>query len=468
VEQADIGMQRSLVALQRQHVIAALIDDLLGDGALAVERVGGNDRALQAEHAEQLGHGGDLFSLKCRPFRQNPKMRFPCLPRPLHCPLIFAMVSRSCVAWVGMAEDLTILIANLGRIEHLRPCLTSIFDGVGAGISHRVIVGFNFAGESDTPRALAREFPQVEQFRVPLKLGYCRAYNQLMARSTGRYVLLLDDDTVLRAGTLDGMVRFMDAHPQIGIAGCRTVSPDGSYQKTTALMFDLRTEFRNIWRPAAFWDDGIDESVTTWREAGWLNGHFLMVRAELVEQVGMLDERYYTFQCEADWCLRARGAGWQIAYVPEFEVMHIGGAHSVGSTIKTYNNLIRSHINRYYFIRKHYGDRAVHAFRGIMSIGAVLRLFRYAALWLAVPRRRPEAGPKLRAYGRIALLGAARRPERLPEELCRESVDVDLIPATLPEVKSRRNGGMMAPLAAFGDRSRSNLEVKGHGPDRRL
>ena len=70
-----------------------------------------------------------------------------------------------------------------------------------------------------------------------------------------------DDNTVLRGGTIKGMVRFMDAHPEIGIAGCRTINPDGSHRKTTTRMFDLRTEITNIVYPVAFWDDGIDDSV---------------------------------------------------------------------------------------------------------------------------------------------------------------------------------------------------------------
>ena len=325
-----------------------------------------------------------------------------------------------------MAEDLTVLIANLGRLENLRPCLTSLFATASRENSLRVIVGFNFTGDSDVPRELAREFPQVEQLRASVKLGYCRAYNQLMERSTGRYVLLLDDDTVLRADTIDGMVRFMDAHPEVGIAGCRTTHPDGRYQKSTALMYSMRTEIANVLRPGAFWDDGIDESVTTSKSADWLNGHFLMVRAEVIQKVGVLDEHLYTFQCEADWCLRIRRAGWKVAYVPDFEVMHIGGAHSSRAGVKTLGNLIRSHANRYYFIRKHYGNGAVHVFRLIMSVGASLRLLKYAVLWLVSPDRRPEAGPKVEAYWKTALLGAAVRPEDLPDDLRRETAEFDL------------------------------------------
>lgn len=338
-----------------------------------------------------------------------------------------------------MAEDVTVLIANLGQLEHLRRCLRSIFEAASGEISFRVIVGFNFAGDSDTPEAVAREFPQVGQLRAPAKLGYCRAYNQLMARSTGRHVLLLDDDTVLRVGTIAGMARFMDAHPDVGIAGCRTVNPDGSYQKSTALMHSMGTELVNVLRPAAFWNDGIDAAVSGWKPVGWLNGHFLMLRAQVIEQVGMLDEHFYTFQCEADWCLRISRAGWKVAYVPDFEVMHVGGAHSVASRVKSYGNLMRSHINRYYFVRKHYGNLAVHAFRFIMTVGSMLRLLKYAALWLASPQRRPEAAAKVTAYWKIMLLGAAPHPEQLPDHLRAEHVDFELVPAGPPDARPDGN-----------------------------
>jgi N-acetylglucosaminyl-diphospho-decaprenol L-rhamnosyltransferase len=319
-----------------------------------------------------------------------------------------------------MPEDLTVLIANLGQLKHLRPCITSIFDTVGNEPSLRVIVGFNFPGDSDAPQAIAREFPRVQQLKAPVKLGYCRAYNQLMAQSTSRYALLLDDDTVLRAGTIDGMIRFMDAHLDVGIAGCRTVYPDGSYQKTTARMFTLGRELINTFRPEAFWNDGIDESVTAWKSADWLNGHFLMARAEVIQQVGGLDERFYTFQCEADWCLRIRRAGWQVAYVPDVEVMHIGGAHSSLRGVKSFNNLMRSNINRYYFVRKHFGNGSLQLFRLIMSLGITLRLLNYIFVWFSNPDRRAEAGTKIRAYWNVVLLGAAAHPEELTDDLRRD------------------------------------------------
>lgn len=329
-----------------------------------------------------------------------------------------------------MAEDVTVLIANLGRSDLLLGCLKSLFDGAIGAASCRAIVGFNFPGDSDVPTILARAFPSVAQLRAPRKLGYCRAYNQLMLHATGRYALLLDDDVVLSPGSVEGMVRFMDEHPDVGIAGCRTVNPDGSYQKTTANMYSLKTELTNMFRQSAFWRDGVDELVREWRTVGWLNGHFLMVRAEVIKQVGMLDERYYTFMCEADWCLRISRAGWKVAYVPDVQVVHVGGEHSVltpGS--KSYKNIMRSHLNRYYFFRKNYGTIAQIAFRPIMSFGQLLRVPNYCRIWLLSPARREEAGPKIEAGWKILLAGLGPHPEKLPEDLRRES---DVIEALQP------------------------------------
>jgi O-antigen biosynthesis protein len=114
------------------------------------------------------------------------------------------------------------------EISEIWKTLCRAFDllGQAAGkVAFKVIVGFNFQGDSDSPSALASEFPEVEQLRASAKLGYCLAYNQLMARSKGRYALLLDDDTTLRQGAIEVMVHFMDAHPEVGIAGCRIVNP---------------------------------------------------------------------------------------------------------------------------------------------------------------------------------------------------------------------------------------------------
>jgi GT2 family glycosyltransferase len=321
-----------------------------------------------------------------------------------------------------MAEDLTILIGTFGRLENLRPCLHSIFETTASGgISVRVVLGFNFEGGSENLLTIRREFPSVEQWRAPRKLGVCRAYNQLMSRVAGRYALLLDDDTILRPHAIETMVRSMDAHPDVGIAGCRTVNVDGSYQKSTGLAFTLRTEMLIALRPGAVWEDGVDGRVNAWRTVDWLNGAFLLARTAAIHQVGGFDEYFHILVHESDWCLRMRRAGWKVAYVPDAEVIHIGNALSVVQPVKSSEILIRYHVNRYYFCRKHYGDAAVRVIRPIMTFGAFLRLCKHGALWLLSPGRRLEAGPKVEAYWKVILLGAAARPDILPEGLRRQN-----------------------------------------------
>ncbi len=108
--------------------------------------------------------------------------------------------------------------------------------------------------------------------------------------------------------------------------------------------------------------------------------------------------------------------------------MHIGGIVSGPASVRVKNGrqLMRSHLDRYYFVRKHYGDAAVQLFRVIMTAGATLRLLKYRAVWLACASRRAEAAPKIKAYGKIALRGLAPRPEALPEDLRREGAEAAL------------------------------------------
>jgi GT2 family glycosyltransferase len=320
-----------------------------------------------------------------------------------------------------MTEDVTILIGTFGGLENLRPCLKSIAEAAGGEVSVRVILGFNFEGESENPGTIRREFPEVEQWRARAKLGVCRTYNQLMSNIGGRYALLLDDDTILRPDALKTMVRFMDAHREVGIAGCRTLNLDGSFQKSTGLMFSLGTEMGIALRPGALWRDGVDERVRSWQTVDWLNGAFLLARTETIRQVGGFDEFFHILVHEPDWCLRIRRAGWQVAYVPDAQVIHIGNTLSVVRPIKSYETLVRYHVNRYHFCRKHYGNSAVQALRPIMTFGAFLRLCKHGAAWLLSPGRRPEAGPKLRAYWKVMLLGVAARPDTLPQTLRRQN-----------------------------------------------
>lgn len=313
--------------------------------------------------------------------------------------------------------DLAITIGNLGNERYLADCLRSLKQEDAANFKCSVHLAFNGFDDSGFIDRITAEFPDVRSLYRRSKLGYTGTYNRLLAQTDARYVLLLDDDTLVPKGTLPAMVAFMDAHPEVGISGCRTLNPDGTLQRSFGRMLTLKAELLNALHLSTFWPDHLYRDLTSWREVDWLNGSFMLVRRATFEVVGGLDDYYYTFCCEPDWCFRIARSGWKVAFVPDVAITHIGGDHSINTTVKSFGALMRAHINHYYFFRRHYGVLAQLLLRPILSFGAVLRLLKFLPLLLFVPERRAEAAPKVRAYVRIALLGLRPRPWRLTTEL---------------------------------------------------
>ncbi len=316
-------------------------------------------------------------------------------------------------------EDLTISIGSLGNYPTLERCLQSIYAETSHGPSVRVWVVCNGSDLSDTPVRIARHFPAVHLIRRDHALGYCATHNLVLGRCDTRYVLVLDDDTIVHQGTLARMVAFMDANPTVGMAGCKTLNGDGSFQRTYGLVPSLKTELSNIFRPDSFWPESLYRDVTIRRDVEWLNGSFMFVRAAALREVGALDERYYTYVCEADWCHRMRQAGWGVVYVPDAQITHIGGEHSVnnkhGTTSLT--NLVRYHVNRHYFFHKHYNRSACLLLRPIMICGLLLRIAHYAWIYARTPQARVVAGVKCRAFWESVKICLRADPSTLPAAL---------------------------------------------------
>jgi GT2 family glycosyltransferase len=319
-----------------------------------------------------------------------------------------------------MTDDLTISIGNLGSYELLAGCLRSIYQHP-PDLRFTVCVVYNPPEElvTYTDQRIEREFPQVRLIRRKGPLGYCLTHNLVLRECRSRYVLVLDDDTLVPEGTLSKMVRFMDEHPDVGMAGCRTLNHDGSFQRTFGLVPSLGSELVNVFRADSFWPDSLYENVCRVREVQWLNGSFMLVRGAALDQVGMLDEHYYTYVCEPDWCYRMTRAGWKVVYVPDAEIVHVGGEHSVNNKMRATNrlNLVRYHVNRFYFFHKHYGLAASLLLRPIMITGSALRALRYFALYLMEPGMRGVASVRLRVFADVIRLSLSPRPYKLPRWL---------------------------------------------------
>ena len=229
--------------------------------------------------------------------------------------------------------DLSIIIVSYNVRDLLRACLTSIQTTASRKLRQEIIVVDN-ASTDGAARMVRQHFPQVRLIANRENRGFAAANNQGIRESRGRYVLLLNPDTQVLDDALARMIEFLEAHPAFGAAGPQLLYPDGSFQHN-AFRFPgvLQTFFDffpihhrlldsrlNGRYPRAWYERGepftIDHPL----------GACLMVRRETIEQVGLLDEDFFMYCEEIDWCWRMREAGWQIACVPRARVIHHAGA----------------------------------------------------------------------------------------------------------------------------------------------
>lgn len=254
-----------------------------------------------------------------------------------------------------------------------------------------------------TPDAVERELPDVRVFRCANR-GFAHGNNVALSRARGRYVLLLNPDVEIDSGTLEGLVAALDQRPAVGAASVLQRGSDGS----------LLPSIRRFPSPAR--DLGEALLATRWRllrhvqeldvdfaryseerSVDWVSGAFLIARREAVNQVGELDERFFLYSEEIDWCYRIRRAGWDVRHVPVMAVTHHCGDSSRPELVA---QLSRS---RLLFARKHFGSGTALGIRLALALKHALRLVLVApaALRGARARRRLRA----EALGLLVMAG---------------------------------------------------------------
>jgi N-acetylglucosaminyl-diphospho-decaprenol L-rhamnosyltransferase len=253
--------------------------------------------------------------------------------------------------------DLSVVIVSHNHAHYLGPCL----DSVGWERARMDLEGFVVDNAStDATVALVRErYPWVHSLCQARPQGFSANNNAAIRRSAGRYVLLLNPDTVVEAGALAALVRFMDAHPRVGICGAQLVFPDGSIQPscrrfpTLASVVARRTPLRVFLRRSALNARHLmaDFDHTRTAPVDWMLGACLMARREVLQQVGLLDEGYYLYTEDIDWCYRARRAGWEVMYVAEARIVHDHQARSDRKLLSRHSWIHLQSMWRYY--RKH-------------------------------------------------------------------------------------------------------------------
>ena len=210
-------------------------------------------------------------------------------------------------------KDLSIIIVNANNQRLLKECLQSI-DKNTHKISFEIIISDN-ASTDGSQEMVKDDFPQVKLIENKENLGFAKANNQALKIYQGRYALLLNNDTLVKDSALDKMVEFMDQNQETGACGPKLLNTDGSTQHQGGLLA------KRFWK------------AKDPRPVDFIIGAALLVRKEVIDKVGMMDENLFFYNEDLDWCLRIRKAGWKIFFLPQAEIIHYGGQ----SSKKTFN-----------------------------------------------------------------------------------------------------------------------------------
>lgn len=268
---------------------------------------------------------------------------------------------------------ISIIIVSWNTTWFLENCLASILANPPTLPFESWVV--DNASTDDSPRMVREKFPEVHLVENRENMGFARANNQAIQRCTGKYILLLNPDTLVASGALQALVDFFDGHPKAGAVGARMLNPDGSLQISS---HPRPTLSRELWR--LFHLDALSfyamYPLTKWetnqpQEVDVLGGACLLLRKEVLEQVGFLDEDYFIYSEEVDLCYRIQRAGWRIYWVPQAEVVHFGGQSTQQVPTEMFLNLYHSNIK---YFRKHYGWSAAQLYKLILGIAALSRL----------------------------------------------------------------------------------------------
>ncbi|SDM71516.1 Glycosyltransferase, GT2 family [Paenibacillus jilunlii] len=299
-----------------------------------------------------------------------------------------------------MSVDVSIIVLNYNTCRLTMDCLRSVYDSETNFVYEIILIDNN--SRDDSVEKISREFPGVMLIANSENVGYARGNNQGMEVASGRYVLLLNSDTVVLKDTLQTMISFMDDRPDLGASGCKVILPDGSLDKACKRGFP--TPSASFYYAFGFSKLFPDRPRFNGYQLGYLDpdqdypvdclvGAFMLLRRETIEQVGGLDEDFFMYGEDLDWCFRIKEAGWGIYYYPKTSIIHLKGGSARRRPFKIVYEFHRAMI---LFHRKHYSKRYNSMINGAVYTGVgvkfVLSLVRNA---LIRPRTAPSPAQTL-------------------------------------------------------------------------
>jgi len=279
-------------------------------------------------------------------------------------------------------NTLSIIIVNYNAKELLRKCLKSIFDKV-KDIDFEIWLVDN-ASSDGSLEMIRKEFPKVKIIANKENVGFAKANNQTIKKADGKYIFLLNPDTVIFDENFEELIKFMEEHPEAGACGPLVLNGDGTIQR------QCKRGFPTFWNSFAYYSGlwKLFSKNRWWRknfggyfllskpdnricEVDQLSGAALMVRREILGKVGLMCEDYVMYWDDTDWCFRIKKAGWKVYFVPLVKIIHYGGAGGV--QLHALKNLWYFHRGAYLFYKRYLVSQ--HSF--------LINFLYYSGVWFA-------------------------------------------------------------------------------------
>jgi GT2 family glycosyltransferase len=278
----------------------------------------------------------------------------------------------------GGVPDVSVCIVTLHARDLLRDCLNSLVENTH--IAYEVIVVDN-GSKDGVAEMLAQEFPWVRFVENQENLGYTAPMNQALRLGEGRFLVQLNPDTLVLPEALDRLAAYMDAHPQVAICGPKVLNRDLTLQKpcrrgeptplaVIAYFSGLSALFPHSSRLGQYLMSYMDEDQL--HPVAGVSGSCMLARRTMAEQLNFLDESFFAYQEDADFCRRARDCGWQVIYNPGAQIIHFGSQG--GSRVQPYRSIYEWHRSYFRYYRKHLARDYFFLFNGVYYLAMLLKL----------------------------------------------------------------------------------------------
>ncbi len=297
--------------------------------------------------------------------------------------------------------DVSIIIPSWNAKNFLHECIKSILEDTSN--YQREIIVIDNASTDGSPEMVVDQFPQIKLIQNEENLGFAKACNIGMRVAKGQYVVIVNSDVIVRKECISRMVAYMDQHTEIGILGPKILGQDGTVQRSCMGFPTLWNSFcRALALDTIFPSSKLfgGQLMTFWshesiRRVDVINGCFWMVRQDALKNVGLLDEDFFMYSEDKDWCKRFRKEGWEVTFYPEAEAIHFEAGSSSNAPVKFYMEMQRANLQ---YWKKHHNYAAQICFKLISLMHHSFRILGQMILFIIRPPKRENCTFKINRH----------------------------------------------------------------------